>query len=210
MSIAAVVRHTAKFVDQVVVVDDHSTDRTFMSAVKAGAIVIQNGFGKQAHLATLYGIKSVDCDIIVNLDADGQQPPNQIPKLLKPILDADADCVVGRRGRLPPSERPVRAMVKNILGAEGEMDAGSGFRAFRRLKLSKAQPKDLGFCGCGSFILFAHRSGARIVEVPYRSHARKFGGSKIARKSKYLIHRRQASFLRNRYGIGNEMNIKVS
>jgi polyprenyl-phospho-N-acetylgalactosaminyl synthase len=197
-SIEDAVKRTLKFVDQVLVVDDHSTDRTYALARKAGARVIQNRYERKPHLAILHGIKFANSEIIVTLDADGQQPPRDIPRLLKPILEDNADYAIGRREQLPPSEKPIREVVKDVLAEE--LDAGSGFRAFRREFLSNSKPSDIGFCSCGSFLLLARKNGARITEVTYHSNPRKFGGSKIARRGKYALHRRQASFLRRKYG----------
>ena len=50
-----VVKHATKFVDQVFVVDDRSTNNTAKLAAKAGVIILQNRFDRSAHLATLWG-----------------------------------------------------------------------------------------------------------------------------------------------------------
>ncbi len=197
-SIQDVVKRTLRFVDEVLVVDDHSTDRTCELARKAGARVIQNRYERKPHLAILHGIKSANADILVTLDADGQHPPRDIPRLLEPIIEGRADYTIGRRERLPPSEKPIRKVVRDILAEE--LDAGSGFRAFRREFLSKSKLSDMGFCSCGSYLLLAIKNGARVTEVTYHSSPRRFGGSKIARKGKYDLHGRQASFLRKKYG----------
>ena len=78
------------------VVDGHSTDLTADLAKKAGALVIfDNGKGKGA--AIRLAIENVSGDIIVFIDADGSHAPEDIPRLLEPILKDDADHVTGSR-----------------------------------------------------------------------------------------------------------------
>ena len=197
-SVSQVVKAARRYVDETVVVDDRSTDGTSLLAKKAGAKVIANGYARGAHLATLFGIQAVKSAIVVTLDADGQHPAEDIPRLLKPIMDGDAGYVTGRRNRLPPSEKPVRDAVAEIF--HKDLDVGSGFRALRRKFLVEASPeKDLGFCSCGSLLLFAVSHGARAAEVPYVYLPRRFGWSKFARLRKYELHVKQARFLKERY-----------
>lgn len=96
-------------------VDDHSTDKTHKFATRAGAVVILNKYERKPHLAMLQGINSSRSQIVVALDADGQQPPRYIPRLLKPILEGDR-TLLGRRIRLPPSEKPIHMALMEILG----------------------------------------------------------------------------------------------
>jgi polyprenyl-phospho-N-acetylgalactosaminyl synthase len=201
-SIAKIVSSTSRFVDDVLVVDDRSEDGTAARAVRAGARVVTNNYAQGAHLAILCGIRSVDDDssIVVTLDADGQHPPENIPRLLQPIRDGVADLVIGRRHRSQVSETPVRKIVKSLLHVNKELDVGSGFRGFRRNFLSQATPEDLGFCSCGSLVLFALEQSARITEVPFRYRPREFGRSRFARINKNALHERQTKFLLERYG----------
>jgi glycosyltransferase involved in cell wall biosynthesis len=200
-TISDVVRQTAKFVSEVIVVDDHSTDSTQDKADRASAHTISNRLRKGAHYATLYGIKKARCEIIVTLDADGQHPPEMIPGLVEPIINGRADFVLARRNRLPPSERLPRNAVSTITHLDDvQLDVGTGFRAFKRELLAKMSPQELGLCGCGSFLLYAYRSGARITEVRFVLHRRAAGSSKFANVGKYKLHREQANFLLRAYG----------
>lgn len=199
-NIPRILRAISHYVDNSLVVDDGSTDRTVQMVQSARANVLANGYIRGAHLATLFGVKSVSSEIIVTIDADGQHPPKYIPRLLKPIIEGKADFVIGRRNRLQPSEKPVREVFKSITNGSKELDIGSGFRAFRRSFLASATPEDLGLCGCGSFILFAMSRGASIAEVPFQYEPRMHGISRFARTRKYDLHRRQAIFLTKRYG----------
>jgi GT2 family glycosyltransferase len=95
--IGEVVTKTQKYVDQVIVVDDGSTDMTAAEARKAGARVIQHNrnYGKGAAMKT--GAKYADADIIVFIDGDGQHNPEDISDMLLPIQQGKADFVIGSR-----------------------------------------------------------------------------------------------------------------
>ena len=89
---------TKMYVDRVIVVDDGSTDKTAEIAVLAGAEIIKHktNMGKGKALKT--GFEAAKgAEIIVTLDADGQHKTSDIPKLLKPIIDGEADIVNGSR-----------------------------------------------------------------------------------------------------------------
>src|SRR5690242_13163545 len=83
------------------VVDDGSDDATDTAARATGAVLLthERNRGKGAALATGIARALEDgADIIVTLDADGQHPPEEIPKLVAPI-DQGADLVLGARAR---------------------------------------------------------------------------------------------------------------
>jgi glycosyltransferase involved in cell wall biosynthesis len=98
--IGEIVRKCKLYVDMVVVADDHSIDRTRDIAREEGAHVVLNPGRQGAGANTAVGL-AVACmlgaDVIVTLDGDGQHDPNEIPKLLEPILNRQADLVVGVR-----------------------------------------------------------------------------------------------------------------
>ena len=196
-SLGHVVEKTGEYVQEVIVVDDHSNDGTALVAKEGGAKVVVNLGEKGVGQAVLRGIRAAKGEIVVTLDADGQHPPEDIPSLLAPIMRRKADFVIGKRPRLPPSEAPARKAVASILGRD--LDVGSGFRAFRKRFLAGMKSDDLGYCGCGSLILYAAERGSRIVEVPINVRPRKQGRSKFARVAKIPLHRAQARFLRSRY-----------
>jgi len=96
-TIADVVTKTMKYVDEVIVVDDGSNDKTAEVARAAGARVISHNknLGKGAAMKT--AAESAECDILVFIDGDAQHKPEEIPLLLKPIVQGNADFVVGSR-----------------------------------------------------------------------------------------------------------------
>ena len=128
---------------EVIVIDDGSTDETATVAKKFGAKIIKNkenlglatSFKKGLDAALLSG-----ADIIVNTDADFQYDQTQIPILVEPILNGNADIVLGSRFKgtiegMPFSKKIgnkiVTAIVRFISG-KPISDAQTGFRAFTR------------------------------------------------------------------------------
>ena len=99
-NIGQVIRGVKKYARNIIVIDDGSTDRTEQIALENGAKVychlINRGLG--GALAT--GIKAAlleEADIVLTLDADGQHDPDEIPKIVKPIIEDKADFVIGSR-----------------------------------------------------------------------------------------------------------------
>ena len=147
---------------EVIVVDDASSDETSLIAAQKGAKVIKNSknLGQPASLKK--GFRFASGDIVVNLDADGEHNPEDIPHLVKPILDDEADLVLGKRKIIPrPSERLINRLARVKLNIS---DSGTGFRAIKRSLALKLKLN--GRCICGILALEADRLDARIKELP--------------------------------------------
>ena len=100
VSIGSIILLTRLYSDNVIVVDDASSDRTAEIARKAGAEVIvhKTNMGKGAALETGFKAASdLGADIIVTMNCDGQYNPADIPRVIAPILKGNADIVNGRR-----------------------------------------------------------------------------------------------------------------
>jgi len=178
-SIAKVLLLVKKYVDLVIVGDDGSDDMTGEIARALGAIVIRNdrNMGKGYTLKRLFNeALKLGADIIVALDADGQHDPNYIPKLIEPIINGEADIVIGSRYRgVPPDGIPLyRKIGLKIIGLlhkpaiKGVRDTQSGYRAYNR-RVVEALAKKIQTRGYGTEteqLYIARKYNWRIVEIP--------------------------------------------
>jgi glycosyltransferase involved in cell wall biosynthesis len=176
-SIQQVVSRAKKYVDKVIVVDDGSFDNTAKVAESAGAIVIRHrknrGYGG-AMISCFKAARTYNADVLVILDGDGQHNPDQIPLLLRPILNGEASMVIGSRflGNQDSVPRYRRLGIKVItrlfnLGAGFKVtDAQSGFRAYskRALDVISINGRDMGTSI--EILIEARRKGLKVKEVP--------------------------------------------
>jgi glycosyltransferase involved in cell wall biosynthesis len=150
------------FVDEIIVVDDASLDDTADLAMRAGATVFTQKSNQGYINAIKCGFKKANGEIVVTIDADGEFLANEIPNLIKPIIDGSADMVQGHRNNVPrPSERALTwlSMKKANVG-----DSGTGLRAIRTDLARSLEIK--GVCICGVLSLEVASKGGRIVEIP--------------------------------------------
>ena len=97
-AIGEVVQKSLQYADDVLVVDDGSSDNTSEIAKNAGASLLKHptNFGKGVSLRDAFGqVKGYD--IVVTIDGDGQHNPDEMPELIKPIEENKADFVNGSR-----------------------------------------------------------------------------------------------------------------
>jgi glycosyltransferase involved in cell wall biosynthesis len=177
-NIARVIVGAQKHVDRVVVCDDGSNDMTSEIAEKLGARVIRHerNMGYGAALATLFrNIKEAKVDVMVTLDGDGQHDPEEIPKVVSPILGGEADIVVGSRfmnggGEKVPRYRKsgIKAITKisNTLSDSTLTDAQSGFRAYSGRALDLIDIGEMGMGASTEIIMKAREHGLKVQEVP--------------------------------------------
>jgi len=160
--IGNVLDKTKPHVDEIIVIDDKSEDDTAFVARNRGAKVISNEKNLGYIESIKKGFKSAKGKIIVTLDADGEHDPEEIPDLIKPILNNEADLVLGKREKIARiSEQFINWLTKFKVNIK---DSGTGFRAIKKELALKLKLK--GKCTCGIFVLEANSYGAKIAEVP--------------------------------------------
>jgi glycosyltransferase involved in cell wall biosynthesis len=174
-------------VDEIIVVDSDSTDRTRDVAAAAGARVVRQparGYGR----ACLTGLDAVTSpDVVVFLDGDYSDRPAELPRLVGPIADGVADLVIGSRlagprarGALPWHSvvgNRVSTWLLNRLCGLALTDLGP-FRAARYEMLRSLDLQELTYGWPVEMIVKAALRGHRLVEMPVSYHPR-IGQSKI-------------------------------
>lgn len=158
--IEKVLEETSEYVDEIIVIDDNSTDGT-VGVAEEYARVIENESNLGYLRSIRKGFEAADGDVVVTLDADGEHDPSFIPDLVASIEDGEADLVFGVREKIPRwSEQIISKIVQLKVGVR---DTGTGFRA---LKSELAERMELfGYCTCGTFVLEAVSLGALVEEV---------------------------------------------
>ena len=176
-------------VDEIIVADSGSTDRTAERARAGGARIVsetRRGYGR----ACLAGAEAAGaCDILVFLDGDGSDRPELIPQLLAPITEDGFDFVIGSRtrGRREPGSMTAHQIVAGyaigfvlrLLYGVHYTDMGP-FRAIRRDALVRLGMCEMTFGWNLEMQMRAARANLRIIEMPV-DHRRRAGGvSKVS------------------------------
>jgi glycosyltransferase involved in cell wall biosynthesis len=178
-NITDIVRKARKYATEVIVYDDGSYDNTSEKATLSGAIVVRNPINKGygvAISALFQRAKTRNADVIVTMDSDGQHDPDEIPKLLDPILRGESDIVIGSRfidkqggQHTIPKYRSlgIKAITKITSAASYNniTDAQSGFRSYNRKAIGKIDLFEEGMQVSTEILLKAKENNLRIKEV---------------------------------------------
>jgi glycosyltransferase involved in cell wall biosynthesis len=176
-------------VEEIIVADGGSTDRTISIARSKGARVIQPGRGYGR--ACFEGAKAAggDARIIVIMDGDGSDYPEELPRLVAPIAAGEQDFVIASRARgarQPGSMAWHQLASGRIIGGAVGMLYGfrytdmCAFRAIRRDALMALDMQEMTYGWNLEMQMKAARSGLRILEVPVAYANRAGGASKVA------------------------------
>jgi glycosyltransferase involved in cell wall biosynthesis len=175
--------------DEVIVVDNGSSDRTAERAREAGARVMTapRGYGR----ACAAGTRAImpRCDIVVFLDGDGSDVPAFIPQLIEPIVRGTHDFVIGSRTR---GQRETGSMnfqqilSGRIAGYITQLLYGvrytdmCPFRAIRSEALARLDMREETYGWNLEMQMKAARAGLRILEIPVNHRNRRGGESKVS------------------------------
>ena len=163
--------------EQIIVVDDGSTDHTASLAQDYGATVLSHPINLGAGAATQTGVEfALDqgADIIVTLDGDNQHFPEDIPKLITALQEKAVDVVIGsrflHRNDEIPSVRRLYNKIGNIITTliTGAIisDSQSGMKAFSADFARKIDFHFNGYEFCTEFIYLIRHHKASFTEVP--------------------------------------------
>ncbi len=177
-TIAEVLKGTRDFVDEVVVVDDGSTDRTAQIARVQGAVVVSHVINRGLGAAIGTGFemaKKRNAEVVVTLDADGQHDPSEINKFVHAI-EKGADVVIGTRMKTRvgmPWYRQVAQILGNlttfVLFGAWVSDSQSGYRAFTEFALSKIELQTNRMEVSSEIIAETKRNKLVLKEVPIKA-----------------------------------------
>lgn len=176
--VGEVVKKTKGEVDEVILVNDGSTDRTGQIAKGAGAKVIDHmlnrGYGAALITGSELALKR-GAEIIVHIDADGQHDPEEIKNFIEPIRQGGADIVIGSRflntkNKVPKSKKYLilkpAIYLNRLIYSNNFTDTHNGFRAISREALLALELTQSGMAYCSELLGQIKKHQLRVKEVP--------------------------------------------
>jgi glycosyltransferase involved in cell wall biosynthesis len=174
--IAKTIVHAMRYVDRVIVVDDGSVDDTGAIAKGLGALTYRHSrnLGKGQALRTIFrAARELRATVLVTLDADSQHHPADIPKVVAPILNKEADVAIGSRieGDSTPALRRTGQKILDLTTAVHDhngkiVDSQSGFRAYSEKAIRTLEFGESGMGVESESLRKAAQRELTIIQVP--------------------------------------------
>ena len=191
-SIGHVIREIPEIVHEIIVIDNNSTDQTSETASRAGATVLfeaKKGYGHACLRGMQYIAKQDEKpEIVVFLDGDYSDYPEELTTIVKPIIEDDIDFVVGARtralreaGSMTPQQlfgNWLATQLMRLFFGSGFTDLGP-FRAIKYEKLLALDMEDKTYGWTVEMQLKALKQGLKYVEIPVR-YKKRIGQSKVS------------------------------
>ena len=178
---------------EIIVIDDSSTDNSIAELENIKTLkkfkLIKHKKNKGYGAAIITGLKHSQGKVIVTMDSDGQHSPDDILRLVRPILEDNVDNSIGSRYlgsyyyKLPLSTRFGEVLIEKLVQTSFGIkivNNQNGFRAYNRKMLHIFDHiRFLGYAFCTEQIIKAKLNGYRIKEYPIKVYNREYGSSKI-------------------------------
>lgn len=178
-NIAKIIVKLQEITDTIIVCNDGSTDLTKEICEKMGVEVINHpknlGYGAGIRSIFLKASK-IEPDILVTFDADGQHKVQDIQSVIQPILNNEADIVIGSRflndetnENVPKYRKVGIKAITSITDSVTDLkltDAQSGFRAYKKNILKEIVPSEKGMGVSTEILIKASKKGFKVKEVP--------------------------------------------
>jgi len=171
-SISKVIKKCLNHVSNIIVVDDHSSDDTFLKAKLAGAYVLKLEKNKGYDRALEEGINlaiSLGAEKILTLDADGQHPTDLIPVFFDTVKTGEVDLALGIRNKLPRISERVFAVFTNLFF--GVSDITCGMKCYSS-EIYKKYGFKSSIKSIGTFLalkILKNNIGFKTISVPIRT-----------------------------------------
>lgn len=191
-TIIEVINRVKPLVDEIIIVDDGSSDQTAQLAEKQGVIVLRHlinrGQGAALQTGNQYALKRGG-EIIVHFDADGQFLAEEIKDIIQPLEQGEVEVVfgsrfLGKKSEIPWFKKqiiiPLAHLVNKLMIGFSLTDPQSGFRALSRKATEMIQIENDEMAHCSEILYKVFKNNFKIKEVPitviYHDFGQRFGG----------------------------------